>query len=110
MADLYVRTEHDGQTSVDPAAAFVACAATRAIKDSCRAIDAPGFTDAAGGDYTLSAGSPLIDAGSPAAVSGRTGTCDLLGAPRVTRGRVDIGCFEFRVPKMAMAGTVILVR
>ncbi|MGN0833040.1 MAG: choice-of-anchor Q domain-containing protein [Kiritimatiellia bacterium] len=110
FADLYVRTSRSGYTSVDPVAAFVACAATRAINETCLAAEAPGFTDAAGGDYTLTAGSPLIDAGSSAAVSGRTGSYDLLGAPRVTHGRVDIGCFEFRTPKLKPVGAVILVR
>ena len=110
FAGLYVHTVHDGQAGVDPAAAFVACAATRAINASCLAAESPGFADAAGGDYTLTAGSPLVNAGSAAAVSGRTGEFDLLGAPRVSQGRVDIGCFEFRLPKLKPVGALIIVR
>lgn len=109
-SDLYVQTSHSGETSVDPVAAFVSCAATRAINASCLAAESPGFADAAGGDYTLTAGSPLVNAGSAAAVSGRTGEFDLLGAPRVSQGRVDIGCFEFRLPKLKPVGALIIVR
>ena len=55
-----------------------------------------GFVNAAGGDYRLLPGSPLIDAGSPATAQG----LDLDGNPLVTDGngdgiaRRDIGAFE----------------
>jgi hypothetical protein len=57
----------------------------------------PGFTDPANGNYTLTLGSPSIDAGDNAAPSlpGR----DLRGVPRIFHGIVDQGAYEFYVPK-----------
>ena len=61
---------------------------------------APGFVDAAGGNYHLAPGSPLIDAGDPAAPA--AGELDLDGDPRALAGacpagagRRDIGADEF---------------
>ena len=57
---------------------------------------APGFADPAGGDYRPAAGSPLIDAGDPALLSG----IDLDGGSRVVDGNCDgaavrdIGAYE----------------
>ena len=56
------------------------------------------FVDAAGGDYRLLPGSPLIDTGDPATPQG----LDLAGSPLVTDGngdgnaRRDPGAFEFQ--------------
>jgi hypothetical protein len=58
----------------------------------------PRFTNALGGDYTLAAGSPLIDAGTDEALA--ADATDLTGAARRTDGNgdcaatVDIGAFE----------------
>ncbi|WP_130735729.1 T9SS type A sorting domain-containing protein [Flavobacterium sp. J27] len=52
----------------------------------------PLFTDLAGGDYTLSLGSPAIDSGDNASV---IGTTDLLGNQRVFNAVVDRGVYEF---------------
>ena len=52
----------------------------------------PLFTDLAGGDYTLSLGSPAIDSGDNANV---IGTTDLLGNQRVFNTVVDRGVYEF---------------
>lgn len=109
-ADLYLKTSHSGNNVTDPAAAFVNCAATRAINAACRAVPEPGFVDAANGDYRLMADSSLVNAGSDAAVSGRQSEFDLLGEPRVTRRRVDIGCYEYREPKLEPKGFLLLVR
>ena len=49
----------------------------------------PRFRDAAGGDFALALGSPLLDAGAADAAV----TNDLAGVRRV--GSVDLGCFEF---------------
>lgn len=65
---------------------------------------APGFVDAAGGDFSLASSSPLIDAGDPAALGGEESTTDLAGNPRVVDGngdgtaRRDIGAFEYQPP------------
>jgi predicted outer membrane repeat protein len=62
---------------------------------------APGFADAAAGNFRLLAGSPLIDAGSNAALPAGV-TTDLDGNPRTVDGDgnatavVDIGAFEFQ--------------
>jgi hypothetical protein len=56
------------------------------------------FVDAAGGDYRLLPGSPLIDTGDPATPQG----LDLAGSPLVADGngdggaRRDLGAFEFQ--------------
>lgn len=61
---------------------------------------APGFVDAAAGDYRLAAGSELIDRGSPVAPAGDE--LDLAGNARAVAGtcpagsgRRDIGAYEF---------------
>lgn len=109
-ADLYLKTSHSGNNVTDPAAAFVNCAATRAINAACRAVPEPGFVDAANGDYRLTADSPLVNAGSDAAVSGRESAFDLLGAPRVSRSRADVGCYEYREPKFEYVGLLFFLR
>ncbi|MDR7211621.1 T9SS type A sorting domain-containing protein [Flavobacterium piscis] len=52
----------------------------------------PLFTDLAGGDYTLSSGSPAIGSGDNASVVGST---DLLGNQRIHNTTVDRGAYEF---------------
>ena len=47
------------------------------------------------GDYHLLPGSPCIDAGDPAFVSGPNET-DIDGQPRVNNGRIDIGAYEYQ--------------
>lgn len=108
-ADLYLKTSHSGNNVTDVTAAFVNCAATRAINGACRAVAEPGFVDAANGDYRLTAGSPLVNAGSDSEVSGRQSAFDLLGAPRVTRNRVDIGCCEYREPRLKQKGLILFL-
>jgi hypothetical protein len=64
------------------------------------------FVDAAGGDYRLLPGSPLIDAGDPATAQG----LDLAGRPLVADGngdggaRRDLGAFEFQPAAAGGAG------
>ena len=55
----------------------------------------PAFVNLAGGDFHLQAGSPCINAGNNAFVSGAT---DLGGNPRITGITVDIGAYEFSIP------------
>jgi hypothetical protein len=70
---------------------------------------APGFVDAAGGDYRLAEGSPLVDAGDPAAPLAGEPAVDLAGAPRVLDGthdcaaRTDIGAYELQPAPTARA-------
>ena len=52
----------------------------------------PLFTNLAGGDYTLSSGSPAVDSGDNASV---VGTTDLLGNQRIFNTTVDMGVYEF---------------
>lgn len=72
-----------------------------------------GFADAGAGDFRLAAGSPLIDAGDPAAAA-PAGATDRDGAPRLDDGdgdcvaRHDVGAYEFQrlVPRaVATAAT-----
>lgn len=55
----------------------------------------PGFTDAAAGDYSISAGSPAVDAG---AFLPSSGTTDFAGQPRAQAGGIDVGAFEVAAP------------
>jgi len=71
----------------------------------------PGFANAAAGDYSLAAGSPLIDRGDPAAPAIGEPATDLAGQPRVVDGDgngsaiADVGAFEF-VPPAPPAGGI----
>lgn len=60
----------------------------------------PLFTDAANADYTLTSGSPAVDAGNNTYV---TAAKDLAGENRIKRGLVDLGAYEsnycFSVPE-----------
>ncbi len=64
----------------------------------------PGFSNAASGDYSLSATSPLIDIGDPAALGVGESATDLAGNARIADGnddgtsRRDIGAFERPAP------------
>ena len=52
------------------------------------------FVDLPGGDLRLLVGSPLIDAGDPAAPEAGDSPIDAAGAARIVGGRRDIGAFE----------------
>ena len=54
----------------------------------------PMFRDTAAGDYRLRPCSPLIDAGSNAALRTASVTTDLNGTPRIQGTAVDIGAYE----------------
>ena len=72
---------------------------------------APGFTDPSGGDFSLGASSPLMDAGTPGGLDvGEPGT-DVTGAPRITDGngdcsaQRDIGAYERAAAACAAPGS-----
>jgi hypothetical protein len=58
----------------------------------------PLWTNAAAGDFTLGAGSPAIDKGDPAGLLPGESATDVLGAPRISNGRQDMGAVEVQVP------------
>ncbi len=61
----------------------------------------PLFANFAGSDFSLQAGSPLIDRGDSGAVT--AGELDLAGNPRVSGAAPDIGAFERQQPVLANA-------
>ncbi len=90
---------HDGENY----ARYSNCAFPAAV-GNLESIPDPLFTDAEGGDFTLQAGSPLIDAG--AAISG-LGPRDLAGNDRAYGETVpDIGCFEYQPGQAAVSLSV----
>lgn len=54
----------------------------------------PGFTNAAAGVYTLSTGSPCIDAGTTTSITSVVPAKDLAGNTRVTNAQIDMGAYE----------------
>lgn len=65
----------------------------------------PKFIGQASGDYQLAADSPCINAGSTLNL-GRS--ADLLGAPRVVAGRMDVGAYEFQSPLSSVSHAWLL--
>ncbi|HEY4098886.1 MAG TPA: choice-of-anchor Q domain-containing protein [Baekduia sp.] len=59
---------------------------------------APGFVDAAGGDWHLRANSPLVDAGTPGPLDAGESTTDADGLPRLAGAARDPGAFEVQPP------------
>jgi hypothetical protein len=54
----------------------------------------PHFVDAAANNFHLQAGSPALDAGTVDDLP--MGELDLDGAPRVSSGKIDLGCYQKR--------------
>lgn len=55
----------------------------------------PGFADPASRDYSLTAGSALINSGNNAEVLARNILKDIVGEDRILDGTVDIGAYEY---------------
>ena len=106
---LNYRNVDNAATDAELAACFVNCAAPVALNDTCLTTGAPLFVDAANGDYRLTAESPLLNAGYNTSSVEGIGLFDLIGSPRFVR-RVDIGCFEYREPKLERKGALLFVR
>ncbi|MDQ8005243.1 MAG: choice-of-anchor Q domain-containing protein [Pedobacter sp.] len=70
------------------------------------------FTDAANGDYTLKANSPVINKGNNSSFTGLTAnTKDLAGNPRVynfsSSGVIDLGAYEYQAELVVLPVTLI---
>jgi PKD domain len=66
----------------------------------------PLFVDATHSDFRPAGGSPLIDAGDPAALASGEPDTDFAGRPRVVNGRTDIGALEYqRQPPLITSAT-----
>ena len=90
-------TSGHGHIWWDSSAKFSYCAAEEPINDTCYAL-APGFRDAANGDYSLSPASELIDRGDAYAYADAVPATDFAGNARESGGGVDIGCYEYTLP------------
>lgn len=71
----------------------------------------PAFRDAANGDYSLKADSPLREKGADYAQAGGVSSVDLAGVARVFR-TVDIGAYEYPSVRLLarVRGLSIVVR
>lgn len=58
----------------------------------------PLWNNPAAGDFSLKTGSPALDSGDPAGLLPGDSATDLLGAPRISNGRQDMGAVETQVP------------
>lgn len=63
----------------------------------------PLFRDTANGDYTLRAGSPCIDVGTPDTAGLGLPDTDLSGGPRVYNAHIDIGAYEYQPPPVVVS-------
>lgn len=67
---------------------------------------APGFRNAAAGDYRIGTGSPCLDTGHTDAAARARLLTDLLGFPRLVGRSVDMGCYECQ----SLSRTLLIVR
>ena len=109
---VYKESTHKSNTKTttpeEARSAFDHCAATHKINDSCLAPADFGFVDAANGDYTLTAGSPLVNAGADYAAAGGVAAYDLAGGTRVVK-TVDIGAYEYPKVKLTPKSRALLL-
>ena len=101
--------DDDGEEGDEPEpgddAGLVYCCTTP-LADGQGNIDvAPLFVDPVNGDCRLRAGSPCVDAGDTALVSGDD-EIDLAGNPRISNGAVDMGAYEGVVSGFVISGSV----
>jgi hypothetical protein len=61
-------------------------------------VQDPLWADPSTGDFRLQAGSPAIDTGDPAGLLAGESDTDVLGAPRISNGRTDMGAVELQQP------------
>jgi PKD domain len=66
------------------------------LKDEHPLPATPMFVSPLTGDYHLSPGSPLIDAGTPGALGAGELATDIAGNPRIVNGRRDVGPYEYQ--------------
>jgi predicted outer membrane repeat protein len=65
----------------------------------------PRFTDPAGYDYSLSDGSPCIDAGMPDTASLKLPLADYRGKSRIVNRRIDMGAIEYAPGRTKLKST-----
>lgn len=104
-------TNHQGYLDADKNAKFVNCAVqdgftfggrTPNSTDGCITLsadnvagDGPRFVNVGAADYQLQENSPLVNAGSNAAVQSQGLLLDIIGGKRIWDNLVDIGAFEY---------------
>ncbi len=90
--------DNGGMDVCNPGAGFVNCATATELSGgmNCKVIAEPKFKNAAGGDYRLRQGSPLIGAGDLAAYrDSAVSATDVVGNKRIRRNALSIGCYEY---------------
>lgn len=104
---VFGNTDQDGNTKEWSGNKVVANIVSIASSDtatftSVTEIDASAFADYASGDYHPAANGALVDAGSIDPRTTGVSATDLDGNPRISGTGVDIGCYEYQKPGLAV--------
>lgn len=112
--EVYKGSQESGNLAVTPEEArgvFWNCASPTAVNDNCVAASEPAFRNAAEGDYSLTARSPLREKGANHAAAGGVSDSDCAGGARVVR-TIDIGAYEYPLVRLLakVRGLFIILR
>lgn len=91
-SEIFINSQQPPSVTLSYSTVGYGCPSRFATCTSVSSAD-PLFTNPAGGDYTLQAGSPAIDAGNNSFIPSGV-TTDLAGNARIVNGTVDQGAYE----------------
>ena len=92
---VYYNTDDSGNNNANTVGCTLNYCCTPGASGSGNFTNEPLFMDLAGGDLRLQINSPCVNSGNNIYPVGAT---DLAGRPRIVRGTVDVGAYEFQGP------------